>query len=224
MKPDFERFVKVLWGEEPDRVPFYEHLVDNEVIEAIIGEPIPALLEPGVPRSGEAPKADSVKDGFVNGLLKFYKGLGYDYVPLELPLNLPRTNIRQGKDPAPLSRGMRTWVDENRGTIEKREDYESYPWPDSEDLVEYDVLERMCRILPEGMKLVSGVAGGVLEHALWLMGLRPFSIALFRDPKLVGSMFDKIGSMIVEVDKRIAENDRVGAMRMGTTWRTSLEP
>jgi uroporphyrinogen decarboxylase len=215
MKPDFERFVKVLWGEEPDRVPFYEHLVDNEVIEAIIGEPIPALLEPGVPRSGEASKADSVKEGFVNGLLKFYKGLGYDYVPLELPLNLPRTNIRQGKDPAPLSRGMRTWVDENRGTIEKWEDYESYPWPDSEDLVEYDVLDRMCGILPESMKLVSGVAGGVLEHALWLMGLRPFSIALFRDPKLIGTMFDKIGSMIVEVDKRIAENDKVGAMRMG---------
>jgi hypothetical protein len=52
MEPDLERFVKVLWGEEPDRVPFYEHLVDNEVIEAIIGEPVPALLEPGVPCSG----------------------------------------------------------------------------------------------------------------------------------------------------------------------------
>jgi hypothetical protein len=51
MEPDFERFVKVLWGEEPDHVPFYEHLVDNEVIEAIIGEPVPALLEPGVPCS-----------------------------------------------------------------------------------------------------------------------------------------------------------------------------
>jgi hypothetical protein len=108
MEPDFERFVKVLWGEEPDHVPFYEHLVDNEVIEAIIGEPIPALLEPGVPRSGEASKADSVKEGFVNCLLRFYKGLGYDYVPLELPLNLPRTNIRLGKDPAPLSRGTRS--------------------------------------------------------------------------------------------------------------------
>lgn len=43
MEPDFERFVKVLWGEEPDHVPFYEHLVDNEVIEAIIGEPVPAF-------------------------------------------------------------------------------------------------------------------------------------------------------------------------------------
>ena len=44
MGPDFERFFKVLWGEEPDHVPFYEHLVDNEVIETIIGEPVPALL------------------------------------------------------------------------------------------------------------------------------------------------------------------------------------
>jgi hypothetical protein len=126
MEPDFERFVKVLWGEEPDHILSYEHLVDNEVIEAIIDEPVPALLEPSMPCSGEVCKADSVKEGFVNCLLKFYKSLGYDYVPLELPLNLPRTNIKLVKDPAPLSRGTRTWVDENHGTIEKLEDYESY--------------------------------------------------------------------------------------------------
>jgi uroporphyrinogen decarboxylase len=215
MKPDFERFVKVLWGEEPDRVPFYEHLVDNEVIEAIIGEPVPTLLEPGVPRSVNSSKPDSVKEGFVSCLVKFYGKMGYDYVPLELPLNLPRTNFVRSVDVAPLSRGTRSWVDENRGTIETREDFEKYPWPEADDLVEYDVLERMCKILPEGVKLVSGVAGGVLEHALWLMGLRPFSIALFKDPKLVSELFDKIGLMIIEVDKRIAENDKVCAMRMG---------
>jgi len=215
VKPNFSRLLKVLWGEEPDRVPFYEHLVDNEVIETILNEPVPALLEPGVARLTESSKVNQIKENFVGILVKFYKGLGYDYVPIELPLNLPRTNIKEGRDPAALSRGIRTWVDENRGTIEKWEDFESYPWPDPETAVDYDLLKKMSKVLPKSMRLVSGVAGGVLEHVVWIMGLRPLSIALYRDPKLVRSMFDKIGSLIVEVDKHIAEMEEVGALRMG---------
>jgi len=215
VKPDFDRFLNVLWGEEPDRVPFYEHLVDNEVIEAITNQTVPKILEVGVARSIESSKTERAKERYTKILIKFFRGMGYDYVPIELPLNLPRTNIRQGKDPATLSRGIRTWVDENRGTIEKLEDYENYPWPNPEDTVDYDLLEKMCKNLPEDMKLVSGVAGGVLEHVVWLMGIRPFSLALYREPKLVEKMFDKIGSMIVKVDETIGEVEKVGALRMG---------
>ena len=73
----------------------------------------------------------------------------------------------------------------------------------------------MCKHLPEDMKLVSGVAGGVLEHVVWIMGLRPFSLALYREPKLVEKMFNKVGSMIVKVDEIIGEMEKVGALRMG---------
>jgi len=38
-KPDYKRLLTVLWNEEePDRIPFYEHFVDLEVIEYILGE------------------------------------------------------------------------------------------------------------------------------------------------------------------------------------------
>ena len=40
-EPKFDRLLKVLWGEQPDRVPFFEFLVDDEIIEAITGQPIP---------------------------------------------------------------------------------------------------------------------------------------------------------------------------------------
>jgi len=215
VKSNFDRFLNVLWGEEPDRVPFYEHLVDNEVIEAIINEPIPKILDTGIARSIGSSKTDRAKERYAEILIKFFRGLRYDYVPIELPLNLLRTNFRQGRDPAPLSRGVRRWVDENRGMIENLEDYENYPWPDSEDAVNYDLLEKICKNLPEDMKLVSGVAGGVLEHVVWLMGIRPFSLALYREPRVVEKMFDKIGSMIVKVDERIGEMEKVGALRMG---------
>jgi len=173
MEVNFDRLLNVLWGEEPDRVPFYEHLVDNEVIECMVGEPLPKIFDVGVARSTKAPKMDRAKERYVMALIKFFRRLGYDYVPIELPLNLPRTNVKQGRDTARLSRGVRTWVDENRGTIETLEDYESYPWPEPEESVDFDLLEKICKIMPEDMKLVSGAAGGVLEHVVWLMGIPP---------------------------------------------------
>ena len=70
-------------------------------------------------------------------------------------------------------------------------------------------------MLPEDMGLVSGVAGGVFEHVAWIMGLRPFSIALYRAPKLIEDMFNMAGKIILETDKRIVEIEEVGGSRDG---------
>jgi len=218
VKHDFDRLIKVLWNEEPDRVPFYEHLVDNEVIEAITGDPITKLeiYDPGIARlKGEGSKMMQRIKRFAKALVKFYHGMGYDYVPFETPLRIVRTNIREGTDIAKLSRGIRTWVDETKGTIETREDFENYPWPEPEDAADFTIIEEICKILPENMGLVSGVAGGVFEHVTWMMGLRPFSIALYRDPKLIEDMFRTVGTLILETDKRIVEIEEVGVLRMG---------
>lgn len=68
----------------------------------------------------------------MTALVKFYRKLENDYVPFEIPLNLPRTNLLTAEDTAPLSRGVRVWQDENKGVIETTEDFEAYPWPDPE--------------------------------------------------------------------------------------------
>jgi len=138
------------------------------------------------------------------------------------PLRIVRTNIREGTDIAQLSRGIRTWVDETKGTIETREAFEKYPWPDPEEAADLTIIEEICKMLPENMGLVSGVAGGVFEHVAWIMGLRPFSIALYRDHKLIEDMFNMVGKTILETDKRIVEIEEVGFSGWGTTWATSL--
>jgi len=59
VKHNFDRLIEVLWNEELDRLPFYERLVDNEVIEAITGEPVTNLeiYDPGIARlKEEGPK------------------------------------------------------------------------------------------------------------------------------------------------------------------------
>lgn len=203
-RPRFERLLKVLWLEEPDILPLYEHFVDAEVIEAIVGEPLKFRLE-----------RRAHKERYVSLLVKFYRSMGYDYVPLELGLKFPRKNVICTEDTAPLSRGLRRWQNENRGVIESIEDFEGFPWPGPDEAVDYELLEILCRRMPSDMGVVSGVGGGVLEHVMWLMGARPFFLSIYRDRRLVEKMFGAIGRLIYDVDSRIAEYDGVGVLRMG---------
>jgi uroporphyrinogen decarboxylase len=106
-------------------------------------------------------------------------------------------------------------VDNSRSTIANLEEFEDYEWPEPADAVDYELLEAAKDALPAGMKLVSGVAGGVQEHVLWLVGLQQLSIQLRRDPVFIKRIFDKIGALIVEVDKVIAAMDHVGALKSG---------
>ncbi|RLE62055.1 MAG: uroporphyrinogen-III decarboxylase-like protein [Thermoprotei archaeon] len=209
-KPDFDRLLKVLWREgEPDKIPYYEHFVDHEMIEAIIRRSLP---RPALASRDAADKRETVE--YLRGLVYFYSKLGYDYIPLELPISLARKTVAT-RDTAYLNRGLRTWQDEHRGIIETREDFEAYPWPDPEEAVNLSVLDLLQTLLPSEMKVVSGVGGGVLEHVMWMMGTVPFCMALYRDPRLVKDMFMKVGSLIYEVDKAIADHGCVGALRMG---------
>ena len=200
-KPNFDRLLSVLFREEPDVIPFYEHAVDPEVIETLTGKPVTRM--------------SFGSDEFLKALVEFYYKLGYDYVPLEIPLNLPITNIRTAHDTAILSRGQRTWQDEGRGTIENREDFENYPWPSPKEAADLSGLERLARLLPDGMEIVGGVAGGVFEYVSWIMGLAPLSRAIYMDRRLVEDMFERIGRLISKVDEEIAKMDRIGALRMG---------
>ncbi len=206
--PDFDRLYKVILRQgEPDRLPFYEHYVDDEVIEAITGEPITRL---------DTTRPEQIRR-YVDILVNFYYNQGYDYVPLERFLNLARDNVVYGHDTAELTRDTRQWQNENEGVITNWEEYEAYPWPEEGDLVNYTLFEYAAEALPDGMKIIGGVAGGVFEHLSWLMGLVPLSLALYDAPDLVTTLVKRITDMIVTVDRNILDicEEKFGALRMG---------
>ncbi len=71
-KPDFQVMDTVLRRAGiPERVPLYEHFVDVEVIEAIMGCPL----------RGQA--------DYWPKLIQFYSQIGYDYVPIEMRPRFP---------------------------------------------------------------------------------------------------------------------------------------
>ncbi|PIZ14699.1 uroporphyrinogen-III decarboxylase-like protein [Candidatus Desantisbacteria bacterium CG_4_10_14_0_8_um_filter_48_22] len=205
-QPNFERMRKVLLRQgEPDWVPFYEHFCDVEIYEAVTGIKMSKIDTSTVPGKKE----------YYTALVKFYADTGYDYVPLEIGLNFPRDNVLAADDTAQMPHGKRGWADENSGPIKNRQDFERYPWPAIEKCTDFSHFEILAEVLPEGMKVIGGISGGILEQVSGLMGFVPLSMALHDDPKLVEDMFNKTGAYRIYADEIISKIPVMGAMRMG---------
>ncbi len=199
MEPDFSRLETVLRMEgEPDRVPFYEHLVDLEIMATVVGMPVPY---------------DSF-EGMLDLRSIFYKSLGYDYFPIEIAWPLTRRNFLCGCDTAWIPRSSRRWVDQQHGTIETTEDFQAYAWP--EKGFDYSgPVERASSMVTQGAKLIVHAHGGVLENTMWLMGARPFAKALHTDRRLVGAIFRQVGRALAEAFGQASDVGGVGAICLG---------
>lgn len=216
----FDRLLSVLLLEDPpDRIPFYDLFADLEVVEALTGcrlFEVKDLTIGRVKRIVGGGCGDGLRSDY-KVIVRFYHMLGYDYIPLTLPSPFPRFNIKSCRDTAALSRGLRVWQDESRGTIESREDFERYEWPSELDVQDaYLELYRIVeKILPEGMMIIPLTPGGVLENVMWLMGTIPFSKMLYTDRTLARDMFDRIGRILSFICRLMSEQPMIGAISMG---------
>jgi uroporphyrinogen decarboxylase len=203
--PDFGRFLTAVRRGTPDVVPFIELIVDDSILEYILEEP---LVPPGTPE-------DQVMETYVRRRLRCLADLGYDHSEISCNHGLGhgyKTVV--GDDTALYSHGQRTWVDENHGAIETWEDFEKYPWPTC-DAIDYSAVDLAARNLPEGMMLTAAAGGGVLEHAMWIMGYMPFSYALFDEPSLINAVFNRIGEILLAAVENLASHPSVGAIFEG---------
>ena len=193
-KPDFNRLKKVLLRDgEPDFVPFYDLFADKEVIEAVVGKPLT-----------------------VESAVEFQVKCGYDYVNAGIAFGYPRRLISTD-DVAALSRGRRNFVDDNHGVVENRADFDAFAWPETTDSV-LNGINRVLPFVPDGMKIILGMPGGILENVMWLMGYIPFSYAIADDEQLVFDLFEKIGHDFTRILKLCLEKTdirQIGAVVMG---------
>jgi len=203
-QPDFQRLRKVLLRQgEPDRLPFIELFADREVMEAIIGEPIPV----------RRPHERELNEIALSRTIRFYYETGYDYVTVGANLDMPRKRIGAA-DTAALPRDQRLWQDESDGVITSWQDFETYPWPKPED-IDFYPLEYASRHLPDGMKIIYIGPGGQLENMMWLMGYMPMSYALQDDPALVEAVAEKVGELLLNMYAAATQVPGVGAVWLG---------
>jgi uroporphyrinogen decarboxylase len=190
----------------PAVVPLYEHFADDQIIEKIMGYDF-----------------SRVESGKFEGQLElwqkritFYQQMGYAYVPVEMA---PSFAIRQdlfSADTALYSKGNRGWVNEHEGVIHGMPYLENPAnWPEGEQAFDYSMFEALAGLVPEGMKIIGGASGGPFEHASFMMGLEPLSMAVYDDPSMVELLFERIGKSLVEIATRLVKLDKLGIYRFG---------
>ena len=222
MDNDFEVIRKAVTGQDPGQVPLYEHFVDDEIIQEIMGCDFSEMRSESCAtittfRVGLVPEA-ALEDNVAlwKHRLTFYRQMGYRYLPVEFPPVFPQTSKIKAKDTAQHGRGDREWINEHDGVIKTVEDLENPDyWPDLDKMFDYRLFDRITRILPEGMKIVGGFAGGPMEHALYLMGFEQFCLALHENQELLNKLFEKLRTLFVSIARRLSQFDALGIMRIG---------
>jgi len=198
--PDFERLRRVIMREEePDRIALFDIQIDPEIMAAIMGGPIPAMLD----TDPEQIRKKLLKD------IELMHRLGYDFVTVwNMPI-LPG-NFIFAEDTASLSRGERPWQDESSGPIASGEDFENFMWPDLSNK-KYSRFEFAAEHMPEGMKIIA-VLPGVFETVRGLMGITSLCYKLTDDPSLVADVFERVGQVTLEAVGNLSAIEGVGAV------------
>lgn len=196
-QPDYRNIVDAAYNRESMRLPMYEHLVSNRVMEEISGHRFADLI------NGDA----GDKQEYFRCYSGFLREHGYDIVPFECGI----TGIFPGggalgahKDPV----------------IRTREDFGKYPW----DRLEEDYFraytpyfEALRAVMPDGMKAIGGVGNGVFESVQDLTGYIDLCFLREDDPELYELLFAKVGSLLARVWARfLRENgDLYCVLRFG---------
>lgn len=201
--PDVRDLLAVLRRECPRRVPMLELKLDDEVIEALLGEPIVRWRKDA--SADERRRAVRQQVGLMHRL-------GYDAFRLRAGMPFAREQ-NEADDTAELSRGQRDWQNEHIGPIQTFDDIDEYKWP-TLSTVDFGPAEEIAAELPDGMGCI-GYCSGVFEWSSWLMGLESFSLALYDDPALIREVVDRVGRIVYEVLHAFCDLDHVVALWVG---------
>lgn len=205
-KPDFGNIRAVLNKDKPSRPTLFEFFLNRHIYEYYTGKDIEK-------------QADNLSK--LKIIIEGYEKVGYDFaiIPswLTHTLEFPKGEIHK-KDTHSLNEGQ---------SITDEESFEAYHWPDPKEN-DYSLYEQLAQYVPEGMKLISTLPGGVLENVIDLVGFERLCIMSLENPHLSKQVFNAVGSRLFEYYKIIASFDHVGAMFVNDDWgfktQTMLPP
>ena len=195
--PDFNNMVKAALNQIPDRVPFYEHQIANNIISEVMNTEL----------NDVETYSDENLDDYFSVYCSFFKKVGYDTVSFE--------RILSGIMP-----GNGALYGHADGCIKSREDFENYPWDNLKDIYfekntrYFDALKRN---MPLGMKAVGGIGNGVFECVQDITGYMNLCYIKIDDINLYKDLFSRVGDVLYDIWKEFLEkySDVFCVMRMG---------
>ena len=179
-QPDYRNMLDAAWNRVPKRLPLYEHLISDRIMEQALDTKFVHLYH-----------ADN--DAYFREYCRFYKEMGYDTVSHECWA-------------CDLFPGSGALGKHKPGIIQDRESFERYPWDEIEDrffaYYEQDY-QSLRNTLPEGMRAVGGVGNGVFECVQDLVGYTDLCYIREDDPELYADLFKKVGEVLLSLWKRV---------------------
>jgi uroporphyrinogen decarboxylase len=127
------------------------------------------------------------KREFFRNFCEFFKVAGYDMVSFECGF-------------ASIMPGAGALGGHIQGAIRSREDFEKYEWNGLVDkyINTYrDTFQLLSETLPEGIKVIGGIGGGVFETVQDMVGYMDLCYMSADDHELYEMMFAKIGELLV---------------------------
>jgi uroporphyrinogen decarboxylase len=186
-EPDYHNLIQAAKNIKADRIPLYDHNVDEPFISKYHGKNLAPLLESGKPGDVRT---------YFNHFCAFFKDMGYDTVSFECCIG-------------PIMPGSGSLGGHKPGVIQNRRDFDCYPWDKITDLyidktrIYFEILREE---LPDGMKAVGGVGNGVFECVQDIVGYESLCLISFDDPELYRLLFETIGSISCDIWKQFLDN------------------
>ncbi len=184
-QPDYRNVEMAARNIQPHRLPLYEHIICDQIMEQVLGKSFSGL------KTGNY--SDKVE--YFRNYCEFFRRMGYDTVSFE-----------QCVGPAmPGSGSLGGHVDP---VIKTRQDFDRYPWEKIPDFYfeRYSEDFRALReAMPDGMKAIGGVGNGIFECVQDVVGYMDLCYLSADDPELYAELFRKVGETNLKIWKRFLE-------------------
>ncbi len=183
--PDYTNLEKSARNIEAPRMPLYEHIICDEMMEAVLDKKFADLIH------GDF---EDKKEYFRN-YCEFFKRMGYDTVSFEQCIG-------------PVMPGSGALGGHKEGVIQTREDFDKYPWAEipgwyferyAEDF------RALAAVIPEGMKAIGGPGNGIFECVQDVVGYMNLCYISADDPDLYAALFAKVGETNLAIWERFLE-------------------
>ncbi len=196
-RPDYRNLVDALRRKRPRRLPFYEHNVYPNVLEAIVGQRFSELA------AGD----DSDRREYFRTYCAALSGLGYDVVPFEGCI-------------VELVQGGEALCGRAGALFGSRTEIEAYDW---DGLVEAYFqrfgrdFDALAESLPPGMMAVAGVGNGVFECIQDFVPMTDLAYLEADDPEAYELLWSKVADLLAAIWKRFIPRygDAYCVFRMG---------
>lgn len=180
--PDYNNIVQAARNVKPRRLPLYEHIISEEIMEQIVGVKFAEYANGNLDEKRE----------FIRHYCNFYRTMGYDTVSFERLI----TSVMPGSG---------ALYGHKDGVIKDRKDFEKYPWDSIGDsfFIQYSDYYRLLREeMPQGMKAIGGPGNGVFECVQDVVGYTNLCYISMDDPELYKDLFKKVGGIMYRIWER----------------------